>query len=270
MTETSPLMEALAATSADPDDDPARLALFRALATSELLLLLSEPATGENLSPKIFGIDEGNVALVFDNEDRLTQFTGTESDFIGLPGRVLAEMMVENDLAMGINLGQQAATILPPPALKWFVDFLDEGPQEHQAQLTVVRQLTGAPQQVMAAVVGQIATMPGLATRAVFAEAEYANGDRAPMVALEGVEEKNRGPMAQAIDEAVGLSGVENARVDVAFPEEDSGLWDILNKVGRALDLKDIAEKAKAASAAKSEEPPKGPGMDPNNPPKLV
>lgn len=265
MTAETPLRSALAATTADPEDDAARLALFRALAVSELLLLLSEPPTAESLSPKVFGVEEGTVGLVFDAEERLADFAGGEADFIALPARVLAEMFLENDLAMGINLGQEAATILPVPALKWFVDFLEEGPQEHEVQLHVIRQLTGAPQQVLAAVIGQLGLMPGVATRAVFAEAEYTNGDRAPLVALDGVAERDRPALARAIDEAVGLSGVEGARVDVAFPEPDSELWGILDKVGRALDLTELT-----ATASPGDQKPAAPGSDPDKPPKLV
>lgn len=268
MTDKSPILAALAATSADPDDEGARLWLFRALAGCELLLLLDEPAATEHLSPRIFGLEQGNVALVFDHEDRLADFADAETDYISLPGRVLAELMVDNDLAMGINLGQDEATILPPPALKWFVDFLDNGPQEQEVQPTMLRQLTNAPELVMKAVVEQIAAMPGLATRAMFAEAEYSNGDRAPMVALDGVDLKDRGPIARAIDEAVGLSGHENARVDVAFPEPDSPLWSIFEKVGRPLDLSRV--KAAAPREAPGDGARKGPGMDPGKPPKLV
>ena len=56
--------------------DAERLRFYERLADAELKLLLDREAGGETIAPRIFPLEDGPVVLVFDTEERLTEFAG--------------------------------------------------------------------------------------------------------------------------------------------------------------------------------------------------
>ena len=83
MTETTALDAAHAKMEAAPQDDAARLRFYERLADSELFLLLTEEAQGENISPELFEVADGRFVLAFDREDRLARFAGQPAPLCG-------------------------------------------------------------------------------------------------------------------------------------------------------------------------------------------
>jgi len=81
------LDQAHAAMEAAPDDDAARLRFYERLADTELFMLLGAEAEGDQISPELFEIEDQQFALVFDREERLSQFVGRVAPYAGIPGR---------------------------------------------------------------------------------------------------------------------------------------------------------------------------------------
>ena len=73
----TPLDKAYAAMAAHPDDDTARLAFYERLADGELVLLLEEEATGGQVTPRIFPLEEGPYGLACDSEEKMAAFSGS-------------------------------------------------------------------------------------------------------------------------------------------------------------------------------------------------
>ncbi|MFN6979952.1 MAG: SseB family protein, partial [Gemmobacter sp.] len=115
----SPLDIAHAAMTAAPDDDAARLRYFAALADAELVLMLGAEAEGGQIVPKVFPLTDGPVVLAFDGDDRLAAFAEGPVPYAALPGRVIARQLAGQGVGLGVNLGGDAAFLVPPAALDW-------------------------------------------------------------------------------------------------------------------------------------------------------
>ena len=125
MTETTALDTAHAAMLADPQNDAARLRFFERLADSELFLMLTEEAMGENISPEVFDVADGRFVLAFDREERLAQFAGRPVPYVALSGRVLSGMLAGQGIGLGLNLETAPSSMLvPAEALGWLAETL--------------------------------------------------------------------------------------------------------------------------------------------------
>ena len=259
---------ALACMQASPQDDAARLAFYGALADSELFLMLEAEAEAEagpgQLRPRLFDLAEGRVALVFDSEAGLADFAAQPVGYAALPGRVLVAMMAGEKLAMLVNPGSEDAAFLPPEALRWLADTL-AAPAPSQAS---ARAAGFGPPALDAAALARLrpalerrlSGVPGLKA-AVLATARWEAGEEGLVLALSGVPELARPPLARAVAEALVLSGLEEGALDVIFPSGPA----MASIVQAGLHLSPAPCEPPAAEAA----PPAAPGMDPTRPPRL-
>jgi hypothetical protein len=249
-----------AAVSADPENEALRLRFFERLADGEMVLLLESEAIGETLQPRIFDLEDGPVVLVFDREERLASFTGGIAPYAALPGRVIAGLLKGQGIGMGVNLGvAPSSMLLPPEALDWLAETLQDGPQELEAlPKEFVPPLV--PEAVIAALDGKLARATGLARTAVLAGVIYDEGRRGHLLALLDAAEGAEGALARAVNEALIFSGVEAGELDVVFLASGSPAAQAMAKVGLRFDLPEPSVKSHA---------PGPPGMDPARPPKL-
>lgn len=255
---------ALARMQASPQDDAARLGLYGVLADSELFLMLEAEAVPGQLRPRLFELDEGRVALVFDSEARLAEFAGQAVDYAALPGRVLAAMMAGEGLAMLVNPDSEAPALLPPDALRWLADTLAApAPAEASARAAgfappVLDAVALA--RLRPALERRLSGVPGL-TAAVLATARWENGGEGLVLALARVPEPARPKLARAVAEALVLSGLEEGALDVIFPSETAMAPIAATGLHLSPEPFEPAASDPASRAA--------PGMDPTRPPRL-
>ena len=146
MTETTALDTAHAAMQAAPQDDTARLRFFERLADSELFLMLTEEAQGENISPEVFDVADGQFVLAFDREDRLAQFASRPVPYVALSGRVLSSMLAGQGIGLGLNLEVAPSSMLiPSEALGWLATTLQHAPEEVHEKLSEFLPPAGLP-----------------------------------------------------------------------------------------------------------------------------
>lgn len=249
-----------AAVSADPENEALRLRFFERLADGELVLLLEREAVGESLEPKVFALEDGPVVLVFDREERLASFTGGIAPYAALPGRVIAGLLKGQGIGMGVNLGVALSSmLLPPEAMDWLAETLDEGPEEIEAQPERFV-APSVPEAVIAALDGKLARAGGLATAALLAGVVYDGGRRGHLLALLDAAEGAEGALARAMNEALVFSGVEAGELDVVFLASASPVARTMARVALRFDL----PKPEVHDLS-----PAAPGMDPSRPPKL-
>lgn len=265
-TPKTPLETAMERMQAAPDDTARRLQFHAELLDTELFVLLADEATGASLRPRVFEFETGRAVLVFDSESRLADFAGEVAAYAALPGRVLVTMLAQADDALSLLVSPDSdhAELLPPEALVWLARTLnDTRTSEGEAAAESFAPIT-MPEPVLALLVPalerRLRHTPGL-DGAVLAGVRWQGGGAGHVLALGGVAEVARAPLARAVAEALELSGIEAGALDVIFPRPDAMAR--LTTIGLAL------SPAPWAPPVTNDTPPTAPGMDPERPPKL-
>lgn len=256
----TPLDRAHAAMEAAPEDDTARLAFYAALADSELFLLLAAEAEGEQVTPELFTLEGGSYALVFDSEDRLTDFTKRPAPYAGVPGRGLAQMLAGQGIGLALNLQvAPSAMLIPAEAVDWLVAKLAHAPEETSGRLLALDPPTTVPAAVRDGLAAKLARAGTMADRAYLAAATYEGDARGHvLVFVDAVPGAEQG-LAHAASEALTFSGIEAGVMDVLFCGSGDALAERLERVALRFDLPKPQERAAPAA----------PGSDPKRPPRL-
>jgi hypothetical protein len=245
-------------------DEAAGLRFYQLLADATLYLLLEAEAEGEVVRPKVLELEEGAVLLAFDREERLAAFTGGPAAYAALPGRIVAQQMVEQGgLSLGLNIGTEAGSeaLLPPEALVWLVQMLGGTPEQAEARPEVFLPATALPAALITALEQAIAAASGLAEAGLLAAVRYADGQAGHVFAFVNAAPNAEAALARAVSEALAFSGIEAGQLDVTFLREgDAGL----EALGRVARLFEVPERVVEAPPG-----PLAPGMDPEVPPKL-
>lgn len=256
-------MQAMAAT---PDDTGARLAFHAELSRAELWVLLEAEVTGAVMAPRVFDLADGRTVLAFDSDERLASFAG-EAAYAALPGRVLVAMLAaqDPDLSLLINPDQAHAALLPPQALAWLAETLAAPAPVEGAAIPTAFARPDLPRTVLDRLVPalerRLSGVPGLSV-AVLAGVVWQGGARGHVLALGGLPEAAQAPVARSVAEALALSGLEAAALDVVFPPEAA--MAALARTGLALSPAPFVPEADQVIT-----PGANPGLDPTRPPKL-
>jgi hypothetical protein len=244
--------------------DTGRLRFFAALADTELFVLLEREADGAQIEPRLFPVDGREVVLGFDDEARLAEFADGPAPYVALPGRIIAQMLGEAELGLGLNLGvAPSSTLLEPDALRWLTETLGQsGPDSTDARLREVSAPGKVPDMLLEALGARLTQgAAGLASHALLAGVTYDDGGRGHVLALIGASARAEGALARMVSEALTFSGVEAGFLDVAFLRAGHAAVARLEKVAMRFDI------------PQPQDPPvpeqKAPGSDPDTPPRL-
>lgn len=262
MTTETPLDRAHAAMQAAPENDGARRAFYDQLAMTELYILLEREAEGASIAPEVFDLSDLRCVLVFDREERLSAFTGRVSPYAALPGRVIAEMLAGAGLGLALNLEvAPSSMLLPTEALGWIAETLGTAPDEAEARPVEITRPGTLPEGLLAALDTRLARAAGLAQRAWLAEAHYDGGARGTLLAIEGAPAEVHGAIAQSVSDALAMSGLDAAALDVVFLDEGHPMLPALERTALRFDLPEPPRTETLSPAP--------PGSDPAKPPKL-
>lgn len=259
----TPLDAAFEAMRAAPEDETARLRYYERLADAELMLLLAEEADGDAIIPALFPLGEvaGNAqgVLVFDREDRLSDFVGGPAPYAALSGRALVQMLSDNALGLFINLELASANMLAPDALQWLAETLGDEAQEVEALPEELHPPSGLPDLLLTALDTKLATARGAALAAYLVRVSYRGAGSGHLLAFVDPAPGAEPALTQAAKEALTFSGIEAGVLDVAFFAASDPMAATLAKVGLRFDLPKLEEGLS----------PSAPGSDPKTPPKL-
>jgi len=255
------LDKAHAAMTVNADDDAARLRFYERLADTEVFLMLAGEPEGEQITPALFDIAEGQFALIFDREERLAEFAGRIVPYAGLSGRSLVQMLAGQGIGLGVNLQVAPSEMLvPAEAVDWLAQTLAHGPEQAEARIAEVNAPGGLPEAVVTGLDRKLATATGLARLAYLAAATYEDGSKGHVLAFIDAIADAETALATAASEALTFSGIEAGAIDVLFVRASDPLAAVLAKVGLRFDL---PEPAKPHT-------PGAPGMNPEKPPRLT
>ncbi|WP_424931043.1 SseB family protein [Amaricoccus macauensis] len=262
MTETA-IDAAFNATQADPDDTGLYMRLLERIMDAELFLLLAEEPERDHIEPHLFEMDEGQFILAFDRGERLAEFLDEPSPYIALPGRRLVEMISTQQVGLALNLGvAPSEMLLPPEAVRWMAQLGEGDPELHEARITGIAMPRHLPSGLMASLDPKLAALSSVIDQAHLVEAEFSENDNALLLVLFGVPEGARKDVAAAIGEAVRFSGVEHARLDVTFLDNDAPSRAQIEAVSVRIELPDDRTNHHPQA-------PVEPGSDPDKPPRL-
>ena len=255
------LDEAHAAMEAAPGDDASRLRFYDRLASAELFLLLESEAEGDQITPQVFPVEGQDFVLVFDLEERLTEFVGDTAPYAALSGRALAGMLVGQGIGLGVNLGVAPSSILiEADAVDWLAETLSNAPGEAEERTDEVFAPRGLPEALITALDAKLAGAEGMAKLAYLAGVTYESGRRAHLLGFVGAAPEAEAGLAQAVAEALTFSGIEAGSLDVGFFAAHDPICASLARLGLRFDLPEpVALQV----------PGVAPGMDPDVPPKL-
>lgn len=250
-----------AAMDAAPEDDAARLRFYERLADSELFMLLAAEPDGDQIEPSLFDIQDQKFALVFDREERLSDFVGRPAPYAGLPGRALVQMLAGQGIGLAFNLEvAPSAMLIPGEAVDWLAQTLQHAPDETEARLEALSAPAGLPDAVITGLDRKLAIAAGLAKWAYLAAATYEGGTKGHVLAFVDAQEGAEKALANAAGEALTFSGIDAGVMDVMFCKSSDPLAAHLAKVGLRFDLPEPAAP---------QPKPTAPGMDPDKPPRL-
>ncbi|WP_330629472.1 SseB family protein [Thioclava sp. FTW29] len=266
----TPYDRAHAAMTAEPENDALRLAVYDRLADAELFLLLEDEVEGQDIRPQVFEAEDGAFVLAFDTEERMADFCDGPMPYAALPGRIIAQNLVGENIGLGINLGvAPSAMLLPPEALDWLSETLTHSPS-HITGRPVSFEAPALPPAILGLLLpafeAKFDQLIGAATHALLGGVTYEDGHKGHVLALLGTPESARPAIAKAMGEALTFSGLDAGELDVTFLDEDSEAAQRL--LAKALVLH-LPEHEHEEAPAAPQEKPKGPGMDPSKPPIL-
>lgn len=258
----TPLDIAHATMSQDEHDDAARLAFYSLLADSELFVMLDVDASENQITPRLFELEDGPVVLAFDLEERLSAFVGGPTAFAALPGRVIAAQLAGQGVGLGLNVGASpSAIILPADVMDWLATTLAIQPKQVSASPQGFSYPWGIPAAVTERLMQKLGANPGLADAVLLAEVVYEKGRRGHILAVLGADPGAAAALAGAISEAIVFSGLDMAEMDVTFLATDDPRTKTIEEVALRLDL--------PKPTLFTQHEPKSPGSDPLRPPIL-
>lgn len=262
MSELTPLDQAHAMMEASATDDAARLRFYERLADSELFLLLTQEASGDALSPELFELADGRFVLAFDREARLADFVGRPAPYAALSGRVIAAMLAQEGIGLGVNLEVAPSSILiPSEAVAWLHQTLGHAPEEVQARMESFTSPAGLPEVLLSALDAKLATARGLARSAYLVGVSYEGGGRGHLLGIIDAVPEAQGALARAVSEALTFSGIEAGALDVGFFAASDVAYARMAHVGLRFDLPQLTREDQGLRPA--------PGSDRDRPPIL-
>ena len=228
-----------------------------------LFLLLEEEPVGDDISPRLFPVDGQNVVLAFDSEARLSEFADGVAAYAALPGRIVAQLLAQAQLGLGLNLDvAPSSMLLPPEALVWLVETLQvEGPGESEEQIERIERPRGMPDMLLESLGARLTQSAGLAREAMLAKVTYRDGRLGHLLAIIGAEGRAEPALARSVNEALTFSGLEAAALDVVFLPPGAEIVERLRKVAMVYEI--------PQPEAREILLPEAPGSNPDKPPRL-
>jgi len=262
MTDLTPLDIAHDAMMTAPDNAAARLQFYHCLADTELFMLLEKEVTGDSITPEVFDLSDNSYVLVFDTQDRMATFTGATKPYAALSGRMIAALLMNNNIGLGVNLDvAPSAILIPPTGLAWLTDTLENAPEQITAKAVKFNKPNGVDGDLLETLKDRILHAGGVALAAFLVSVDYENGTSGTLIGFVDTPDNARDALAKSVTEALIFSGLSEGAIDVAFFASDDPVVVNLARVGHQFDLpKPVAPTRHAPTA---------PGSDPEKPPVL-
>lgn len=242
-------------------DDQARFSFFERMLEAEMFMILEDEVDDDVVRPLVLDTSDCAVALIFDTEQKLAEFSGEPVPYLALSGRKVVAMLAGNDIGLGVNLGSISETVLPPDIVHWLAESLGSKDSIEQEKPVEISAPLNVPEALIKALDQKLANMSGVVLTAYLVAVEYETGGKSHMLALVNVTADAQNGVAEAMSEALLFSGIEAGRLDITFLLAGDASVARFAKVGLAFEIPELILPKMPEIIA--------PGMDPDKPPKL-
>ena len=247
--------------SRNPENNDARLNYYGVLADTNLFLLLEQEPSNEILEPKFIQLEGKNFALAFDSEESLSEFYGEAATFAEVTGRVLAKMLLEEKIGLGINLGvSEGELLLPWEIIEWFVNVLDEAPNLVQTTPKKFLRAKAFPEVLFKALQEKLMPAVGLFDEIWVCAVEYNEDETSHLICLMGVQNSAQQAIVKSINEFLSFTDIELGNIDVAHFSYDDEVCTKIREIGIKLEFPKVSKIKNAARDVKNKvslQPPK-------------
>ena len=255
------LKKAFEEMSQNPENNDARLNYYGVLADANLFLLLEQEPSNEILEPKFIQLEGKNFALAFDSEESLSEFYGETAAFAQITGRVLAKMLLEEKIGLGINLGvSEGELLLPWEIIEWFVNVLDETPNLLQTTPKKFLRAIAFPEVLFKALQEKLMPAVGLFDEIWICAAEYNEDETSHLICLMGVQNSAQQAIVKSINEVLSFTDIDLGNIDVAHFNYHDEASSKIRTIGVKLEFPQVNELKSTAGNAKNKatsQPPK-------------
>lgn len=234
--------------------DTTDLRRYEAFAEALVHVLLTGPATGDQIDPQVIEVDSTAYVLAFSNARALADFAQGEAEHAAMPGRALAEALAGQDIGVAYDMGCDNSLLLSPDVVSWITDATAE-PVTDEARIIEIAPPGGLPEVVVEALARKLGASGALAHEAWLVKATYDGGRSGHLLIFLDPRPMAERPLAGIVSEALSFSGVEAGALDVTFAPSGSAIAERLPRVGLRFDLTPE---------------PEAPGSNPDKPPRLV
>ena len=247
--------------SRNPENNDARLNYYGVLADTNLFLLLEQEPSNEILEPKFIQLEGNNFALAFDSEENLSEFYGDAAAFAEVTGRVLAKMLLEEKIGLGINLGvSEGELLLPWEIIEWFVNVLDEAPNLVQITPKKFLRAEAFPEILVKALQEKLMPAVGLFDEIWICAAEYNEDETSHLICLMGVQNSAQQAIVKSINELLSFTNIDLGNIDVAHFSYDDEVCAKIREIGIKLEFPKVNKVKNTARDVKNKaalQPPK-------------
>ena len=247
--------------SRNPENSDARLNYYGVLADTNLFLLLEQEPSNEILEPKFIQLEGKNFALAFDSEESLAEFYGEAAAFAEVTGRVLAKMLLEEKIGLGINLGvYEGELLLPWEIIEWFVNVLDEAPNLVQNTPKKFLRAEAFPEVLFKALQEKLMPAVGLFDEIWICAVEYNEDETSHLICLMGVQNSAQQAIVKSINEVLSFTNIDLGNIDVAHFSYDDEVCTKIREIGIKLEFPKVNKVKNAARDVKNKaalQPPK-------------
>ena len=247
--------------SQNPENNDTRLNYYGVLADTDLFLLLEQEPSNEILEPKFIQLEGKNFALAFDSEESLSEFYGETAAFAQITGRVLAKMLLEEKIGLGINLGvSEGELLLPWEIIEWFVNVLDETPNLLQTTPKKFLPVKAFPEIMFKALQEKLKPAVGLFDEIWICAVEYNEDETSHLICLMGVQNSAQQAIVKSINEVLSFTDINLGNIDVAHFNYNDEASSKIRTIGVKLEFPQVNELKSAAGNVKNKatlQPPK-------------
>ena len=247
--------------SQDPENNDARLNYYGVLADTDLFLLLEQEPSNEILEPKFIQLEGNNFALAFDSEENLSEFYGEAAAFAQITGRVLAKMLLEEKIGLGINLGvSEGELLLPYSVIEWFVSVLEETPDVVQNSPKKFLSANAFPEIMLKVLQEKLEPAVGLFDEIWICGVEYDEDETSHLICLMGAQNSAQQAIVKSINEVLSFTDINLGNIDVAHFNYHDEASSKIRTIGVKLEFPQVNELKSAAGNAKNKatsQPPK-------------
>ena len=232
------LERALAMLQSKTEDPSLFSALLQRLTDAEVFVALEKNPSGRDITPKTVLFENLEYVAIYDTEERLSEASGTGTEYIGVSGRGLVQMLVGQGTGIALNPGSSAlGYVFLAQTVEWLAATLNEKPNEIYDGIKQISAPAELKPKVLNSLSEKLASAQGLADFACLVEAVDFENQSMPMICFVGDLPGAEADLAKLMQEFLQFSEYEDRDWTVTYLAPDHDMIDKILKVGLRFDL---------------------------------